>query len=364
MAEEIRSHATIQPKEIVIFDDQFDDPTLGSDWVISPGRGSHSLTDNPGYLRYIIDANHTARMAGSGQNYAKSLWLVRPFSGDRWILRTAITYKMRPAAPTNNRNMQFMIRAPGDNGAVMVHISRSVGVNDNNPGSNAMSLSAGSNTENLHFPNSPNPLPTERWYFEIERNKDYVAIRASTGDDDSTFEYSREYTFPPGSFGNDQEIEIEGNGWYGSNDPPGYADFDFIKVVQLRLLENFPVRNIDGVGKVIAERLEKQGIKTVNDLASSDVFALYKNADIPLFRFYAIKRKATLALDVKIERALFGNILQMQLGEIIAMPDEELSRKTNQPNEIISDLKTGISTLLVSLDNAIVRPMTLGKLAT
>jgi hypothetical protein len=94
------------------------------------------------------------------------------------------------------------------------------------------------------------------------------------------------------------------------------------------------------------------------------VFALYKNADIPLFRFYAIKRKATLALDVKIERALFGNILQMQLGEIIAMPDEELSRKTNQPNEIISDLKTGISTLLVSLDNAIVRPMTLGKLAT
>jgi len=62
-----------------------------------------------------------------------------------------------------------------------------------------MSLSAGSNTENLHFPNSPNPLPTERWYFEIERNKDYVAIRASTGDDDSTFEYSREYTFPSGS---------------------------------------------------------------------------------------------------------------------------------------------------------------------
>ena len=167
-----------------------------------------------------------------------------------------------------------------------------------------------------------------------------------------------------GSFGNDQEIEIEGNGWHGSNDPPGYADFDFIKVVQLRLLENFPVRNIDGVGKVIAERLEKQGIKTVNDLASSDVPALYKNADIPFFRFYEIKRKATLALDVKIERALFGNILQMQLGEIIAMPDEELSRKTNQPIEIISDLKTGISTLLVSLDNAIVRPMTLEKLAT
>ncbi len=74
MAEEIK---------VVIFDDQFEDPKLGSDWVISPGRGSYSLTDKPGYLRYIIDANHTARLAGSGQNYAKSLWLVRPFSGDR-----------------------------------------------------------------------------------------------------------------------------------------------------------------------------------------------------------------------------------------------------------------------------------------
>lgn len=81
--EEIRSHAAIQHMGVVIFDDQFDDPKLGSDWVISPGRGSYSLIDKPGYLRYIIDANHTARVAGSGQNYAKSLWLVHPFSGDR-----------------------------------------------------------------------------------------------------------------------------------------------------------------------------------------------------------------------------------------------------------------------------------------
>lgn len=354
MAEEIK---------VVIFDDQFEDPKLGSDWVISPGRGSYSLTDKPGYLRYIIDANHTARLAGSGQNYAKSLWLVRPFSGDRWILKTAITYNMRPTEPTNNRNMHFVIRAPGDNGAALVRIDRSVGVNDSNPGSNAMCLSAGSNSETIYFPNSPNPLPLERWYFEIERNKDYVAIRVSTGGDGSTFEYEREYTFPPG-LGNDQVIEINGDGWYGSNNPPGYADLDFIKAVQLRLLENFPIRNIKGVGKVIAERLKKQGIETVYDLASSDVLALYKNINIPLFKFYEIKRKAELALDVKVKRALFGNILQMQLGEIIAMPDEELGRKANQPIEIISDLKKNISTLLISLDNAIVSSITLEILAT
>ncbi len=128
-------------------------------------------------------------------------------------------------------------------------------------------------------------------------------------------------------------------------------------------LENFPVKNIEGVGKVIAEKLKKQGIKNVGDLASSDVFALYKKIDIPLFKFYEIKRRATLALDVKIGRTLFSNILKMQLGDIIAMPDEELGRKANQPIEIISDLKKDISTLLVSLDNAVVKAMTLESVA-
>jgi len=89
------------------------------------------------------------------------------------------------------------------------------------------------------------------------------------------------------------------------------------------------------------------------------VLALYKKINIPLFKFYEIKRKAELALDVKIERALFDNILQMQLGEIIAMPNEELSRKANQPIEIISELKKDISTLLISLDNDVVKAMTL-----
>ncbi len=362
--EEIRSHTAIQHMGFVIFDDQFEDQKLGSDWVISPGKGSYSLTGNPGYLRYIIDAAHTARMAGSGQNYAKSLWLVRPFSGDLWILKTAITYNMRPGSPINNRNMHFIIRAPGDNGAALARIDRSVGVNDSNLGSNSMFLSAGSNTETIYLPNSPNPLPAERWYFEIERNKDYVAIRASTGGDDSTFKYVREYTFPPGSFGNEQEIEIEGDGWNGSNYPPGYVDFDFIKVVgnPQNGLEYLPIRDIEGVGDSYAERLEKQEVKKIKDMALANVFSLYKKTSIPLFKLYVIKRRATLALDVKIERALFGRILQMPLGEIISMPDEELGRKANQPIEVISGLKRDISTLLISLDNSTVKAMTLERL--
>jgi hypothetical protein len=58
-----------------------------------------------------------------------------------------------------------------------------------------------------------------------------------------------------------------------------------------------------------------------------------------------------------------GDILQMQLGEIIAMSDEELSRKANQPIETISDLKKDISTLLISFDNDVVKAMTLESVA-
>lgn len=128
-------------------------------------------------------------------------------------------------------------------------------------------------------------------------------------------------------------------------------------------LENLPVRSIEGVGDAYAERLEKQGIKTIKDMALVNVFSLYKKVGIVLFKLYAIKRRATLALEVRIEKALFGGISQMQLGEIISMPDEELSRKAKQPAETISELKKDISTLLISLDNDVAKAMTLESVA-
>ncbi len=129
-----------------------------------------------------------------------------------------------------------------------------------------------------------------------------------------------------------------------------------------KIVENLPIRDIEGVGDSYAERLEKQGVKKIKDMALANVFSLYKKVGIPLFKLYVIKRRATLALDIKIEKALFGSILQMPLGEIISMPDEELSRKANQPIEVISGLKRDISTLLISLDNSTVKAMTLERL--
>jgi len=99
-------------------------------------------------------------------------------------------------------------------------------------------------------------------------------------------------------------------------------------------------------------------------MSLADVFTLGKKTGTSLFKLYMWKRRASLAMDVKIDRALLSNILKMRLGDIIAMPDEELRSKVNQPMGSISDLKRDISTLLISLDNAIVKSMTLEKMAT
>ncbi|MBU0702204.1 T9SS type A sorting domain-containing protein [bacterium] len=159
-------------------------------------------------------------------------------------MKTAVTYNMQPGMPTNNRAMHLEIYAPGGTGTPMASISRWVGLYNTGPYSNTMDLSAGSNRQPTHFPHSPNPLPLERWYFEIERNHDYVAVRSSNDGNDSTFEYESEYTFAPGSFGNDQEIEIFSTGWYGSNNPPGYADFDFINIVPATPTKTSPADNL------------------------------------------------------------------------------------------------------------------------
>ncbi len=222
----------------VLFEDNFDSSILAPQWLISPGKGAYSLADNPGHLRYTVDAYCTSRTAGYdpyGTYYDKALWLVCPFEGDQWVLKTAMTFNLRPAAPTNNRNVYFTVREPGVDGTWMASIYRSIGVNDANPYSNALGLLTGDPADSPTtpvFPNSPGPLPSDRWYFEIERNMDHFAIRASNDGDDSTFEYQHEHTFPAGYLVNGhQDIEIFGNGWRGSNSPPGYVDIDFIKIV-------------------------------------------------------------------------------------------------------------------------------------
>jgi len=234
----------LQASAEVIFEDTFGSATLAPEWLISPSTktvapygGSYSLTANPGHLRYTIDAYKTSRTGGYdgyGVYYDKVLWLVRPFFGERWVLKVAATYNLRPGQPTNNRPTWFSVREPGEDGKIIACFLRGIGANDNNPnGTNTLDLytgAPGDSPTHVIFPPSSGPIPPDSWYFEIERNIDAISIRASNDGNNSTFEYQHEYTFPAGYLVNGhQDIEFLGSGWRGSNDPPGYVDFDYIR---------------------------------------------------------------------------------------------------------------------------------------
>jgi hypothetical protein len=151
--------------------------------------------------------------------------------------------------------------------------------------------------------------------------------------------------------------------YWGGSDLGLVDEFHISKVARKMVLANLPIRYIEGVGDIYAKRLVTHGVKTLGNMALADVFDLNQKTGISLITLYTWKGKTELAKDIKIDGTLFSSILKMRLGDIIAMPDEELGRKASQPIEIISDLKKDISTLLISLDNAIVKPMILENLA-
>ena len=224
--------AEAQPYSILIsdeFHDEFDGPPLPPEWVVvDTGRGSYSLTDRPGYLRYHVDAEYVDPIS---PGYAEPTLVTRPFSGQDWTLTTRITYDLRPGAPTNNRHLYFFIREPGGY-TDYIMMKRSIGAYDSNPASNSLVLYAydagAEGSTPVYFPNSPGPLPPDTVFFEVSRDGDHFVIRASTDGNDSTFEHELDYTFPPGVFGDQQEIAICGGGWHGA--PGGRADVDFVKV--------------------------------------------------------------------------------------------------------------------------------------
>lgn len=169
---------------------------------------------------------------------------------------------------------------------------------------------------------------------------------------------------------------MEGNFWsdYTGDDTNG-NDVGDTKVPHLGLdsypmmipfemgILSLPIVDVMGVGKVYSEKLEANGVNTIADMVSVDVSTLSESTDISLYKLYMWKRRAVLAMDVKIDPDLFRDIQKIELGDIITLSDEELSSKAHQPIEIIPDLKKDISALFISLDNDIVKSMTIESLA-
>ena len=127
-------------------------------------------------------------------------------------------------------------------------------------------------------------------------------------------------------------------------------------------LAYLPIITIEGIGDIYTEKLKGQRVESIRDLATTDIPALSKKVDIPIFKLYVADRRAELALSVKVDSEIFEPLLEMRLEEIMMSPVEKLSTLTDQPTYIIHNLKMSVSTLLLALDNEIVKNMLLGDL--
>lgn len=138
--------------------------------------------------------------------------------------------------------------------------------------------------------------------------------------------------------------------------------YEFEAFAPLPRIAYLPVSNIEGVGEVYTNKLGKQRIAVVKDLERINVDTLSERTGIPLYKLYVIKRRAELALSVKVDATLFKPLLDRRLDNIMRTSTEELRTITGQPSDTIDNLKNEISTLLLALDNNIVKNMLLEDL--
>ncbi|UZE92551.1 MAG: right-handed parallel beta-helix repeat-containing protein [Methanosarcinales archaeon] len=148
----------------------------------------------------------------------------------------------------------------------------------------------------------------------------------------------------------------------GNTSKPSPPISVFYELFPQEPLADLPIISIEGIGDVFAKELEEHEINTLRDLGAADVPMLADSVEVPLLRLYEAKRKAELALFVKVDGALFEPLLEWPLIQIMETPINELSKVSNQSIDAVNSLKTDISTLLISLDNVMVKNMVLGGL--
>lgn len=129
-------------------------------------------------------------------------------------------------------------------------------------------------------------------------------------------------------------------------------------------ISDMPVVSIEGIGDKYGSALKKEGVEKVLDLGLMDMGGVPKLADstgIPVSILYVCKRRAELALSVRIDPA-FDALRGKSVEEVMATPSEDLSAQTLQPVNVIYGLKRDIATLMCSMDDAEVRQMKIEQL--
>ncbi|MCZ7358032.1 MAG: DUF2341 domain-containing protein [Candidatus Methanoperedens sp.] len=211
------------------FFDDFSSPILDSSWQVLSGQGSYSLTDNPGYLKYILQGplSHGGGWTGQGCSggWCPSLSLVRPFDGDNWILRTKVTYNFN--YPGTGAQSQKLIIPLGNGISDYLLIDRGT---DQWYNYNDITVYLVNNDTNLVNKNNlvaPDDIVNNGWvrhtyWYEVTRNGQQIALRYSYDGTNYLDVFSATLTTPVEAT---QRVVISSTVWATAG---SYADWDYI----------------------------------------------------------------------------------------------------------------------------------------
>lgn len=124
-------------------------------------------------------------------------------------------------------------------------------------------------------------------------------------------------------------------------------------------IECLPVRVIDGIGPQIAQDLVTAGIDNVEELYMIDPIPQSAVTNLSVARLYEFQRKADLAINTDFDRNVYDAVFNQTLISIIELPDADLQAQGGLNQAQAADLKTGIATLFVALDNSAIQHLTL-----
>ena len=124
-------------------------------------------------------------------------------------------------------------------------------------------------------------------------------------------------------------------------------------------IETSPLSIIDGIGSNYTAQLHAAQVDIVLELANIQPIPLSPVADLTVARLHEFQRKAQLAIDIGFARSVFHSVFTLTLKEIIEEKDLNLQNSTTLNLTEIAELKAGIATLFVVLDNAEVEDLPL-----
>lgn len=231
------------------FRDDFDSPTLDPAWQVVAFTGARvygytspanhiSLADNPGHLRYYVDAMTYAwgflnnyQVYVPYYNYDFGLELHRPFSGEHWLFETKADYYL----PYNNgRGLNVDIYF-GDGGANTFAVAfqryRDVGASSNFVGIELIekfgpTFDDRTTLEGYPIYEDPYGPPQSTYFYRLERDGSILTASWSPNGVTWTQAWSRDM----GSQldGLQQRLVIVGLSWF--NPVGSFADYDYVSL--------------------------------------------------------------------------------------------------------------------------------------